>query len=405
MENCKYRAIFLLLISCLLSCKSNYKPEIEKYVEFIKEENISAKDYILKQWKQHDIVVFCERDHADMTQYELIQDVLSSEYFIKNVGFIFTEVGSVSVQNRVLKFLNTSYINNELRENALITIYRDLSWPIWEKSNSYFMLLRINEINQNLKPEEKIQLYTSDEPIPLNGKIRNKEELIEFENEYQSRDRDSVMAENIIVKYDSIKLHSTRKKCLVIMNYRHAFLKNVNRDKVSDDGTPLYGQTIGVVPCTSAILAKNYQNTVASIYVNAMTVGTPGGQAPVQNGKWDASFKTIEKEDLGFDLENSPFGLDSLDIWGFSKPEYTFADVFTGMVYYLPFEKHIRAHGLNNFIDDESIDEIYLRLKIYTELYGGEIEKKDMKDMFKYNEGTYWNLEKCQENINQWISN
>lgn len=111
MENSKYRAILLLLISCLLSCKSNYKPEIEKYVEFIKKENVSAKDYILKQWKQHDIVVFCERDHADMTQYALIQDVLSSEYFIKNVGFVFTEVGSVSVQNRVLKFLNTSYAN------------------------------------------------------------------------------------------------------------------------------------------------------------------------------------------------------------------------------------------------------------------------------------------------------
>jgi hypothetical protein len=339
-----------------------------------------------------------------MTQYDLIHEVISSEYFIKNVGSIFLEAGSVTVQNRVLEFLNTSYVNNELREKALIAIYRDFSWPIWEKSNSYFMLLKINEINQNLKAEDKIQLYTVDEPMPEAGDIQTKEDLIAFEKTYQSRDRDSVMAENIIAKFDSIKLHTPRKKCLVIMNYRHAFLQDVKREKVADDGTPLFGQEKGAVPCTAAILANNYLNNVASVYVNAMTVGAEGGPAPIQNGKWDASFKLLAKEDVGFDFKESPFGLDSLDIWGFSKPEYTYDDVFNGIVYYLPFEKHIRAHGLDNFIDDESIDEMYVRLKIYTELYGGEIDKKDIKDMFKYKEGTYWNLGKCKEKIDQWIT-
>jgi hypothetical protein len=174
------------------------------------------------------------------------------------------------------------------------------------------------------------------------------------------------MAENIIAKFDSIKVHSSRKKCLIIMNYRHAFLMNVNRDKVSSDGTQLYGQTKGTVLCTGAILANYYPNNVASVYINSMTLGSTGGQAPIQNGKWDASFKIIEKENIGFNFGKSPFGLDSLDIWGFSRPEYTYADVFTGMVYYLPFEKHIRAHGLNNLIDHSSMDEIYRRLKIYT---------------------------------------
>ena len=395
----KYRLPLIILIVSLLSCTSNYNPEIKDYVKSLKKENVSAKDYILEQWKHHDVVVLCERDHAELTQYNLIQDIISSDYFIKNVGCIFTEVGSVSVQQRVLDFLNSTFNSNELREKALVKIYRDFSWPIWDKSSSYFMLLKISEINQQLKPEDKIQLYTTDEPIPLNGSVKTKEDLIKFEADYQSRDRDSVMSGNIINRFDSLLSHKSRKKCLVIMNYRHAFLKNVSRDKVANDGTPLYGNTKGEVPCTAALLANHYPDKVASIYINAMTVGTPGGQSPVQKGKWDASFKTVGKEDIGFNFNNTPFGRDSLDIWGFSKPEYTYADIFTGIVYYLPFEKHIRAHGLDNLIDAGSIDEIYLRLKIYTELYGGEINKKDMYNIFKYNEGTYWNLKQCQETI------
>ncbi|TAJ14874.1 hypothetical protein DMA11_03885 [Marinilabiliaceae bacterium JC017] len=395
--------IFALFLVSLVSCKPKYNPALEEYTEFLKEKQTTAKDYVLEQWKQHDVVVLCERDHAELTQYDLINEITSSDYFIKNVGCIFTEVGSFTVRNRVLVFLHTTYKNENLREAALIKIYRELSWPIWEKSNTYFMLLRLNKINQNLKPEDKIQVYTSDEPIPSNDKVKSKEDYLAFEKKYLSRDRDSVMAENIIAEFDSIQLHSTRKKCLVIMNYRHAFLKNVSREKVSDDGTPLYGQIKGTVPCTAALLAKHYPNKVASIYINAMTVGTPEGQQPIQNGKWDASFKVLGKENVGFNFNNSPFGADSLDIWGFSKPEYTYANIFTGMVYYLPFEKHIRAHGLDNFIDDESIDEIYQRLKIYTEVYGGEIEKQDMKEMFKYKEGTYYNLEQCRESINRWI--
>ncbi|PXY02574.1 hypothetical protein DF185_00325 [Marinifilum breve] len=395
---------FLLLTSIFGSCQTSYHTEIKEYVDFLKKENVSAKDYILKQWEENDMVVVCERDHAEMTQYDLIQDVISSDYFVKNVGHVFIEVGSITVQDRLLKFLNTNYANSQQRENELVQIYRDFAWPIWDKSNSYFMLSKISEMNQQLKPEDKIQVYAIDEVIPQKGSVKSKEDFLRFEKEYQNHDRDSVMAENIIAKFDSIQSDSPRKKCMVIMNYRHAFLKNVRNEKIIDDGTPLFGNKIGTVPCVGSILANKFPNKVASVYVNAMTVGTPNGLRPIQGGKWDASFKVLAKEDVGFDFEKSPFGVDSLDIWGFSKPEHTYADVFTGMVYYLPFEKHIRAHGLENLIDQECLDEIYLRLKIYTELYGGEIDKKDMKDIFKYKEGTYWNLKECEEDINYWIN-
>lgn len=402
--------VLILIISIgLIAFKPMHKPELNEYVYFLTGERSKAKDYILNQWKTKDLVILCERDHSEMTQYDLISDVIKSKYFIENVGSIFIEVGSISVQKRLLYFLNSTYDTNELREAALIKVYRDLAWPIWEKSNTYFMLLRISELNQKLKKEDKIQVYAIDEPSPTDSEAKSKEDYRLFEKKYLSRDRDSVLAENIIEKFDSIQKNSIRKKCLVIMNYRHAFLKNVSKTDTtynSNGGYPIYGNSQGIIPCVGSILANHYPNNLSSIYINSRTVGAIGGQQPIKKGIWDASFKVLNMENLGFDFINSPFGKDSLDIWGFSKPEYVYSDVFTGMIYYLPFEKQINACGLDNFIDSQFIDTLYRRIKIYTDLYDDdEIEKKDLQELFKYKESKVYNLKQCQDSIEQWIKN
>jgi len=253
--------------------------------------------------------------------------ISESDYFINNVGSVFIETGSVSIQKRLLNFLNTNYKTNKIQEDALLEIYRDFSWPIWDKTNTYFLLLKLNKLNKTLKREDKIQVYAIDEPIPNDTEIKNKEDYLTYENTYLSKNRDSVMAANIIQKFDSIRLYSKRKKCMVITNYRHAFLKNVQKSDTlhsSKGKFPLYSNTEKQIPCTASILANYYSNNIASIYINSMTVGSFEGQAPIQKGKWDASFKILKKDNIGFDFENTPFGIDSLDIWGFSKPEYTY---------------------------------------------------------------------------------
>lgn len=48
-----------------------YDSALDPYVDFLKEQTTSAKDYILGLFDDYDIVILCERNHRDMTQYDL----------------------------------------------------------------------------------------------------------------------------------------------------------------------------------------------------------------------------------------------------------------------------------------------------------------------------------------------
>ena len=63
--------IEILLFSNLAFCQE-YNPAITKYVNFLETQNTSAKDYVLELFKKFDVVVLCERNHGEMTQYDLI---------------------------------------------------------------------------------------------------------------------------------------------------------------------------------------------------------------------------------------------------------------------------------------------------------------------------------------------
>ncbi len=52
---------------------TGYSTEIESYVNFLKTTPyIDPVDYVMNQFEKYDIVVFCERNHAEFSQYELI---------------------------------------------------------------------------------------------------------------------------------------------------------------------------------------------------------------------------------------------------------------------------------------------------------------------------------------------
>jgi len=399
MKNIILIAIMILIM--MLSCKHQINPALKNYIAHIEKQNSNSKDYIIKQWKTNDIVILCERNHGEMTQYDLIFDIIQSDYFIDSVGCLFTEVGSVSVQKELNNFLLKEYSDSTEQYQSLVKIYRNITWPYWEKSNFFFLLIKINQLNSTLPNDKKIKVYTSDLINPDFQEIKTKEDFLTFREKQLFKDRDSIMAENIIHVYDS--LHQLGKsKCLIIMNYRHAFLKNI------------LGADESLITNTGAILSNNYKNKVASIYINSLALTTNPTDTikdasfrdysnfPIQDGKWDAAFKIAKKEDLGFDFNANPFGADSLDIWPFSQ-QYTYQDVFTGMVYYLPISKHIEAYGLENFVDSTFVDELYRRLSVFYEVYGGN--KADLIKAFEYEEMKYEELNKLETEINKWINN
>jgi len=397
-------ALFIFLNNYLFS--QEIKLELVKYVDYLKLQNTNAKDYIINLWKKYDVVILCERNHGEMTQYDLIYEIVKSDYFVNNVGNIFTEVGTVSKQNDVLQFITTKYPNRNIKEKKLLELYRNIQWPCWEKSNLYFFLNNLNTLNYKLNNEKKVRLFVSGEKDPVPGTINTKENYKTFLDN-NKLDRDSLMAGNIIKVFDSIIYsNSLRKKCLVIMNYRHAFSKPINseidnRFNITNVGT---------------ILFEHYEGKTANVYLNSLAptplicdenknvIFQDNVQTAIQSGKWDASFKIIKKENLGFDFQNNPFGNDSLDIWIRSK-QYKYKDVFTGFVFYLPLEKHFEAFGIPHYLNDGFEDELYKRLKIFQEVYGGnEVYKNKLKADYKFSKSKYDEIKEIKIKINKWIT-
>ncbi len=76
------RKFIILIVTTftLLACK-NAQVEMNHQV-FLENQTLSAKDYVISLFEDHDIVILCERHHADMTQYELFMEIVKDPYFI-----------------------------------------------------------------------------------------------------------------------------------------------------------------------------------------------------------------------------------------------------------------------------------------------------------------------------------
>jgi len=395
--------IILLVFLTNICFSQNYSPEISKYVTSLDKQNTSAKDYILDLFKKYDIVVLCERHHGELTQYDLIYDIISSDYFQKNVGNVFTEIGASDNRENVQTFLNTKFRNQEEKTKQQLNVYRNMTFGIWEKTNFYNFIGRLNTLNSNLSKSKRINLSVSNNRNPNNIEISTLENFKKYFQKYWQYDRDSIMAQNIITTFDSILKNSKRKKALVIMNFRHAFSKSF-----SNDGNINVGD----------YLKRHYENKFANVLINSTAMTTQIAKSDlnkpkvfqnmsevlIQDGKWDASFEIINKENIGFDFENSPFGNDNFDLWPFTEQNNRYKDIFTGFVFYLPIEKHRDSYGIKGITDGYEED-IYKKISLLMKSLGrepGTIE--DVKENSKVIiENSYDDMDKMILMKNQWL--
>lgn len=345
--------LFLLAIIFFTSSGFN-EPDDPHYFRFLKEQNKTAKEYIISLFKNNDVVILCERDHKEFTQYELFLEVVKDPYFIKYVGHIFTEVGVVNMDRSINKFLQSKHQDSLSTRKKITSIFRDLdSSPYWHCYSYPWFLGQLFKINQNLNYKQKLALHPSDCEFDWN-RCKTAEQYKVFENSIQNRD--SIMAANIIKKFDLIRASGdTRKKALVIMNYKHAFLKD---HKYS-------GETLHN---TGRYLSEKYKNRVASVYIMGLAIPRKGAYTVVKNGRWDYLFEESKKTDVGFDLKNSPFGFEDFDA---TPPDSTaslkYKDFFTGILFYKPLTEHKLKTGWADFATSEFIPELRRRTKIFND--------------------------------------
>lgn len=372
-----------------------YSDSIKPYVEFLNKQKTSPVDYIMSLFENYEIVILCERYHTEVTQYEMLFDLIKDERFQNSVGNIFTEVGSVSIRDKMSKYLTDDSLNDEQIEKGALDIYRNLTWfPVWEKTNFFEFIKKTHRLNSGLAGGKKIMIYPCDMFVDWNTTTPQKYK--EFSSKLDERDK--FMADNVISTVKNFQKNgSKRKKALVIMNYRHAF-----NDK--------FKFLMGDPPDnTGRYIFEAFPGKVANVMINSLKLlpGTTDQKVidtPLQDGKWDAAFKAAGVKSVGFNFEGSPFGLDFFDYFAFVPHFCYYRHVFTGYIFHLPLEEHVQMTGIPKMLDD-GYESIILERSVNTgeqttseaALYLSAFKKDGVKTF------GYEKMEEHKKKIDQWL--
>ncbi|UMB55103.1 hypothetical protein MKD41_06405 [Lutibacter sp. A64] len=357
----------LLLIMLFPFYCYSQNAEIKPYVQSLKNiEKTTAKDYIIQQFKEHDIVILCERDHSDISQYELIKEILSDNYFKKHVKNVFTEIGVINLQPEITKFLKTRRLDSLYVDKKLNEFQQNASfYPVWERFPYYYFLRTIYNINNTSK--NQISLYPSDSEFDWN-QIKTVEDYTR-EYEIEIEPRDSIIAYNIINQYEKIKAKNN-KKALIILNIRHAYKIHT----ITPDNT--------IVKNAGKYLSDYFGEKAVSILSNRPIFykSEKGWNYKlIKDGKWDAAFKFMNIDNIGFDFNNSYFGNDSFDLQEV-KNKLKYKNVFDGFVFYKTIEEHNLVDYFNGLISKDFEKEFFRRLTIQLEYFENTTLLEKLKD-------------------------
>ena len=325
---------------------SAQRTEVIPYIDFLKDQQTHPVDYIFQMFEKYDIVVLGERDHRDLSQYDLIKKIISDSRFVETVGNVFTEVGAYNRTKWANQILKNEYNTYAEFEEELRHLYRELeSWNlIWEKYNFWDFLSYIYSINTKLQPSQKISLFFTDVPFDWSN-CNTREDWETFRRNFRNKFwRDSIMGHNMITEYNKIlnSDESTRKKALIILNTPHSYQSyTIAENKKLRSAT--------------SYIFDEFSDKVANVMINWLPFCKSGRYCGfVANGKWDAAFWALNNPSLGFDFKDSPFGLDNFDANEPQPPleNIKYQDVYTGFIFYGSVVSWDIVIGIPGIIDD-----------------------------------------------------
>ena len=307
---------------------------VSRYVDYLKQNRQDINDYVLGLFEKYDYVVLCERHHQDMTQYDMIYNLVTDSRFVDKVGVVFTEIGCAESRDAYKTLVETTFPNDTLLEKGLASFLMENQTVhlLWPNTNWFTFLKRMYYFNHDR--EKKVEILFAD---------RNWIDRTELAY------RDSVMADNIIKTIESDSL----KKSLIIMNYRHAFF------------TP---------GCCGEYIQRRFPGKVANVMINnlkfdllSLVLGKEIARPDLRHGEWDVAFEQMPTDAFAFDLKDSPFGKDNFDYfplpWAMENG-MQYQDMFNGFIYYKALIDHRASVGFNHLFDPENIAKLEEREKL-----------------------------------------
>jgi hypothetical protein len=401
--------IALSISSAVFAQTSRLNDSIKPFVNYlIHVPSLTPKEYVLKSFEDKDIIVISERLHPEFTQYEMIVDIIRDKRFKGNV---YTEVGVFNSGNQINEFLRKEGLSKEKVEEEILKIFKDLDfYPLWSNYNYYYLIKSIYEINQQRSGDDKIFLYPLDLIFEW-GSIKCNEQYSMFMDMMEPQNnncpvinRNAIMGKHFIYAYlDAKYKHPNKKKALVIMNSYHGYTR-----------IPAY------LPCptepftysTAEYIYKTFPKITKGILINFYP--TSGTIKLVAGGKWDAAFKVTGNKDVGFDLQDTPFGETTFDMYNFGGKAYqsvNFEDLFDGFIFYKPIESFELAVGIPKIFNDSLfVEEFYRRTAIDDNISIQEAKSSKETQRFIKEKNVLKiekieNLDKYISLINKWITN
>lgn len=355
--------IMLLIWSCQIVWAQNnisgYEPEIEPYIDFIKDQHQTPASYLLQKYKTYDVIVFGERDHRDITQYYFIEELINTEEFYKQVGVIYTEVGSSNFNDTLNKILQNHFLNDAEVEQKLLGVYRDISYQaFWGNYNFFYLWKTIYNFNQS-HPDYPISIKMTSPLFDWN-EITDTAICRTKTNEVEKIYNKS-MADFFLKSFEENQ-DPIRNKALVIMNYPHSLRKWTSQKGVSYEG--FFG----------AYVNEKLSDKVCYVIVNPYTINFQ----PVADGKWEAAFKFCDYANIGFDFRDSPFGKDTFDVWPLEKGILSFEELYDGMLFINPTTSIESVIGVPGFLDKEFSEEYMRRIKLRMYIVRGQEYKTNL---------------------------
>lgn len=346
------------LIFILTTLSFNLIEAQNPYVAFLQKNDTPPTKYIEKLFNEKDLVMICERDHREITQYDLFYDIVSSDWFSEQVKNIIFELPSISIQKEMDSLLLSENLTDSQIESKAKHIYQNLYFgPLWGKSNLYSFLIKVARLNRERKSDKKIRIIGADVKFSWDS-IQNKTDYKEFEKTLKNRDRD--MAKNISNWYHA----NPNSKALIIMNYRHAY-------------TNIYWKKNGKKKADNVgrYLKEEFQNEITNVFLNSYANRRYSRKGKLHaKGKWDIAFHENNNNPVAFCLKDSPFGNDRFDDYPYIRTKLKWNDVFDHFIFYNPISECQISMGIDNIIDIEFRKELERRYSIFgKELTEGRI--------------------------------
>lgn len=291
---------------------------VSPYIDFLTTNTLqSPKEYILSLFEKNDIVILSEANHLEDTQWEMISSVVSDSIFIKKVGNIFTEYGNIKNQFKVDSFLHTKFDNDTSLCKSAATLMS------YKSGGFYRFMIKLNTLNESLSDSLNLNLFFTD-IMPWSYLIYDLPPVEQLEK------RDSLMASVVINWYQK-----NNKKCLVITNYRHAFI--LNKEKEEQESS-MFNKNILKTHFggnEAQYIFNLFPNKTANVMIYGDAYNFLFLPVPIQNGKWRTALSSFSNP-VGFNFESSPFGEDIFDFYPMKgrSVNIKYKDVFEGFVYY-----------------------------------------------------------------------